>query len=72
MFAYTDTKHSPWWVVDGEDKRTARLNCISHLLSVIPYEDVTPGPTKLPPRPEPSGRPLRPPMEHQSFVPTRY
>ena len=72
MFAYTDTKQSPWWVVDGEDKRTARLNCISHLLSMIPYEDVTAAPEKLPPRPEPSGRRMRPPMEHQSFVPDRY
>jgi polyphosphate kinase 2 len=72
MFAYTDTKHSPWWVVDGEDKRTARLNCISHLLSMIPYEDVTAAPAELPPRPEPTGRHMRPPMEHQSFVPTRY
>ncbi len=72
MFAYTDTKQSPWWVVDGEDKRTARLNCIAHLLSMVPYEDVTAAPTELPPRPEPSGRHMRPPMEHQSFVPTRY
>jgi len=72
MFAYTDTKQSPWWVVDGEDKRSARLNCISHLLSMVPYEDVTPAPTELPPRPEPTGRRMRPPMEHQSFVPERY
>ena len=72
MFAYTDTKQSPWWVVDGEDKRTARLNCISHLLSVIPYEDVTAAPTKLPDRPEPTDKHMRPPMEHQTFVPARY
>ncbi len=47
MFAYTDTKDSPWWVVDAEDKRRARLNMIHHLLSVIPYEDVLPKDLKL-------------------------
>ena len=41
MFAYTDTKDSPWWVVNADDKRRARLNMIHHLLSQIPYEDVT-------------------------------
>ena len=49
MFAYTDTKQSPWYVVEGDDKRRARLNCIHHLLSLIPYEDLTPKPFKLPP-----------------------
>jgi hypothetical protein len=72
MFAYTDTKHSPWWVVDGEDKRRARLNCIAHLLSTIPYEDLQPEPVQLPPRPEATGRRMRPPMESQSFVPEVY
>jgi len=72
MFAYTDTKQSPWWVVDGEDKRSARLNCISHLLSLIPYEDVVAAPAKLPERPAPTDKHVRPPMEHQTFVPARY
>jgi len=72
MFAYTDTKTSPWWVVDGEDKRSARLNCISHLLSMVPYEDLTPAPFDLGPRPEPTERRVRPPMETQSFVPQVY
>jgi len=40
MFRYTNTKEAPWWVVKANDKRCARLNCISHLLSVIPYEEV--------------------------------
>ena len=40
MFAYTDTRESPWYVVEADDKRTMRLNLISHLLSLIPYEDV--------------------------------
>ena len=50
MFSYTDTKDSPWWVVNADDKKRARLNCIHHLLSMIPYEDVVPKPFKLPPR----------------------
>ena len=40
MFAYTDTRESPWYVVEADDKRTMRLNLISHLLTLIPYEDV--------------------------------
>ena len=50
MFAFTDTKQSPWYVVEADDKKRARLNCIHHLLSMIPYEDVLPKPFKLPPR----------------------
>ena len=50
MFAHTDIKQAPWWVVDADDKRRARLNCITHLLSMIPYEDVIPPPLELPPR----------------------
>ena len=50
MFAHTDIKQAPWYVVEADNKRRARLNCISHLLSMIPYEDLTPEPIKLPPR----------------------
>jgi polyphosphate kinase 2 len=71
MFAYTDTKQSPWYVVDADDKKAARLNCIAHLLSMIPYEDLTPEPIKLPPRRKKS-RYERPPMHYQTFVPQRY
>ena len=71
MFARTDTDASPWWVVDADDKRKARLNCISHLLSLLPYEDLTPDPIELPPRPPHTGR-ARPPMEDQRFIPRRY
>ena len=42
MFAHTDTKQSPWYVVEADDKRRARINCISHLLSLVPYQDVAP------------------------------
>ena len=72
MFAYTDIKQAPWWVVNSDDKRRARLNTIHHLLSMIPYEDLTPGPIELPPRPEPRHRYVRPPMEYQNFVPEVY
>ncbi len=67
MFRYTDTKHSPWWVVEADDKRRARLNCISHLLGQVPYEDVTSAPLELPPR-GPDNY-VRPPVEDQTFVP---
>ncbi len=68
MFRYTDTKQSPWWVVNSDDKKQARLNCISHLLSMIPYEDLTPEPISLPPRQDDKGY-VRPPMDTQTFVP---
>ena len=71
MFAYTDIKQAPWFVVDADDKRRARLNCISHLLSVIPYEDLTPEPIDLPPRQTNTGY-VRPPMADQTFVPKKY
>jgi polyphosphate kinase len=67
MFRYTDTKLSPWWVVNADDKRRARLNCISHLLNQVPYEDVTSAPLRLPPR-GPDNY-VRPPMDEQTFVP---
>ena len=41
MFKYTDIKQAPWWVVEADDKKAARLNCIAHLLSSIPYDDLT-------------------------------
>ena len=70
MFQYTDTKASPWWVVDANDKRRARLNCIHHLLSHVPYEDVTSTPLVLPPR-QPDDY-VRPPQTELTAVPERY
>jgi polyphosphate kinase len=67
MFRFTDTRLSPWWVVNADDKRRARLNCISHLLSQVPYEDVTSAPLELPPR-GPDNY-VRPPLEDQTFIP---
>lgn len=71
MFAHTDIKQAPWWVIRADDKRRARLNCISHLLSLIPYEDLTPPPIKLEPRREDNSY-VRPPISDQNFVPEVY
>ncbi len=68
MFAHTDFKQAPWWVVRSDVKRRARLNVISHLLSLIPYEDLTPEAIVLPPRQRDTGY-VRPPMEDQTFIP---
>jgi polyphosphate kinase len=71
MFEYTDTKASPWWVVNSDDKKRARLNTIAHLLSLIPYQDVMPGPIELPPREDEEAY-VRMPYEEQTFVPEVY
>ncbi len=71
MFAHTDIKQAPWWVVRADDKRRARLNCIHHLLSLIPYEDLTPPPIKLEPRRIDESY-VRPPITDQNFVPEVY
>jgi len=71
MFAHTDIKQAPWYVVNADDKKRARLNTIHHLLSLIPYEDLTPPPIKLPPRQKNKGY-IRPPITDQTFVPEVY
>jgi polyphosphate kinase len=71
MFAYTDTKISPWFMVDADNKKKARLNCIHHLLSMIPYEDLTPEPMDFPPRKENKGY-VRPPIDEMTYVPEIY
>lgn len=71
MFAHTDIKQAPWYVVGADDKRRARLNCIVHLLNMIPYKDLTPEKIKLPPRQKNKGY-VRPPMSDQTFVPEVY
>ncbi|MDE0308647.1 MAG: polyphosphate kinase 2 [Acidiferrobacterales bacterium] len=71
MFAHTDIKQAPWYVVNADEKRLARLNCIRHLLSVIPYEDLTPEPIELPERSDSEGY-IRPPLTDQTFVPGYY
>ncbi|MFZ4521510.1 MAG: polyphosphate kinase 2 [Bacteroidales bacterium] len=71
MFSYTDTKQSPWFVVEADDKRKARLNCICHLLSMIQYDDVPREKIILPPL-ERDKAYVRPPMSEQTFVPQKY
>ena len=71
MFAHTDIKQAPWYVVNADDKMCARLNCIRHLLSQIPYQDLTPEPLVLPPR-QKEGNYVRPPLTDQTFIPQIY
>lgn len=71
MFKYTDIKQAPWYVVNADDKRRARLNCMSHLLSLFPYEDVTPEKIEIPPRQDKEGY-VRTPISDQTFVPEKY
>jgi polyphosphate kinase 2 len=71
MFAHTDIKQAPWYVVNADNKKRARLNVIAHLLSLFPYEDLTPEPIILPPR-EPDSGYVRPPITDQTFVPEVY
>lgn len=71
MFEATDIKRSPWYVVNSDVKKKARLNCIAHILSMIPYRDLVPEPLTLPPR-QPEGNYLRPPTSLQTFVPEIY
>jgi len=69
MFAHTDIKQAPWYVVNSDVKKHARLNCISHLLSLVDYQDLTPRHIELTERPSPKFGYVRPPMEDQEFVP---
>lgn len=71
MFKYTDIKQAPWYVVNADIKKHARLNLIRHLLTLLPYQDLTPEPIDLPPR-QPDDGYVRPPMSDQTFVPEVY
>lgn len=67
MMQYTDTRQSPWYVVPSDDKKRARLNCISHIIKKVPFEDILPDPIDLPPRQDHGGY-ERPPFDEQTFV----
>ncbi|MEE8408189.1 MAG: polyphosphate kinase 2, partial [Myxococcota bacterium] len=71
MFNHTDIKQACWFSVNADDKKRARLNCISHLLSMIPYQDLTPEPIELPARQKNKGY-VRPPVSDQTFVPEAF
>lgn len=68
LFNHTDIKQAPWYVVNADVKRHARLNCIRHLLSMIPYQELDYESIELPPRQEEEGY-IRPPLSDQTFVP---
>jgi polyphosphate kinase 2 len=70
MFSYTDIREAPWYVVDANDKKAARLNVISHLLEVVPHHEVPHEKIELPPRQQRSYK--RPPIDSQTWVPKRY
>jgi len=71
MFAHTDTKQVPWFVVNADNKKKARLNCISHILGQIPYEKFSMDTVELPELPQYEGY-VRPPLNYQTFVPEKY
>ena len=71
MFEYTHTPECPWYIVDADNKKRARLNCIHHLLSMIEFKDLTPDPIRLTPRKDTSGY-KRPPTDKLIFVPQVY
>jgi polyphosphate kinase 2 len=71
MFLHTHTPEAPWYTVEADDKRRARLNCIAHVLETIPYEDVLPPPLELPPRP-PQADYERPAREQNTVILDRY
>jgi len=73
MLVHTDIEQARWYVVNSDNKKRAHLNCITHLLSLLPYKDVTPEKMKLPKRkPEKREGYARPPLETQNFVPEIY
>ncbi len=71
MMEWTSTTESPWWEVDADDKRTARLNCIHHLLSLVPYSEVPTNSTTMPAR-QPDAGYQRPPKESLNWIPSIY
>jgi len=71
MFKYTDTEVSPWYIVDTNDKKSGRLNCISHLLNLIPYKEVPNKKIKLPPL-QKKKKYKRSRISQKTFVPKRY
>ena len=70
MFSYTDIREAPWYVVDADDKKAARLNVISHLLEMVPHGEVPHEEVALPPRQRRAYQ--RPPIDGQNWVPARF
>jgi polyphosphate kinase 2 (PPK2 family) len=72
MLQATDTKHAPWYIVRSDDKRRARLNCIAHLLSLVPYKKQPPGKVKLPKRSNKGRYDDQATLKGREFVPEKY
>lgn len=72
MFSHTNIPEAPWFTVEADDKKRARLNCIRHVLTKVPYVDMTPDPLELPPRKSAPQDYVRPPRNEQFFVPSIY
>ncbi len=72
MFSHTNIPEAPWFTVEADNKKRARLNCLSHVLSKVPYTDMTPEAMELPPRRDAPEHYIRPPRNEQFFVPTLY
>ncbi len=72
MFQYTDIADSPWFVVNADSKRRARLNCIAHLLSLVPYEELDSPAVELPERVRAQHSIERPPIDSQRWVPDNF
>lgn len=68
MFLHTHTPEAPWYTVEGDDKRRARLTCMSHLVDSIDYKDILPPPLELPPLPKKRERYKRPPREANTIL----
>ena len=72
MFKYTDLPDSPWWVVAADDKRRARLNCVSHLLNCISYKELTHEPVSFSKQQKPDPKYVRPPLSSMRWIPNHY
>ena len=72
MLEATDTKHAPWYLLHSDDKKRARLNCITHLLSLIPYKDVPRTKIKLPQRSKKGAYDDRATLKERNFIPEQY
>jgi hypothetical protein len=72
MFAHTDIPESRWYQIESDDKRRAHLNCLRHILHMIPHEDVIPKVISLPPRPPADQHYIRPPRDQHLVVPDCY
>jgi polyphosphate kinase 2 len=72
MFLHTHTPEAPWYTVESDDKRRARLNCIASVVDSLPYKDVLPGPLKLPKRPVEADDYVRPPRDKNTIILDKY